>query len=174
MACFHTTLTAPPRIVLLPFHRKGVTLLLERVVQLTPSADHQHYHPLHMGNIPPNARAHHSYSFIDSRAPRSAAALSVECLYVDFFRSALHLPRFTDQCVLCGWVDRLENEHIGNMDQYRVTREVPLPYSFDELGYEIDVGDEDDRTGTSIRRSGRSSKSQGRKWGFDLRRQAPT
>lgn len=27
--------------------------------------------------------------------------------------------------------DRLENEHLGNMDQYRVTREVPLPYSFD-------------------------------------------
>lgn len=28
-------------------------------------------------------------------------------------------------------VDRLENEHLGNMDQYRVTREVPLPYSFE-------------------------------------------
>ncbi|KAF5381280.1 hypothetical protein D9615_008351 [Tricholomella constricta] len=27
---------------------------------------------------------------------------------------------------------RLENEHLGNMDQYRVTREVPLPYSFDD------------------------------------------
>lgn len=27
--------------------------------------------------------------------------------------------------------DRLENEHLGNMDQYRVTREVPLPYNFD-------------------------------------------
>ncbi|KAF5357202.1 hypothetical protein D9756_006620 [Leucocoprinus leucothites] len=26
---------------------------------------------------------------------------------------------------------RLENEHLGNMDQYRVTREVPLPYTFD-------------------------------------------
>lgn len=24
---------------------------------------------------------------------------------------------------------RLENEHLGNVDQYRVTREVPLPYS---------------------------------------------
>ena len=23
---------------------------------------------------------------------------------------------------------RLENEHIGNIDQYRITREVPLPY----------------------------------------------
>jgi len=25
---------------------------------------------------------------------------------------------------------RLENEHLGNVDQYRVTREIPLPYSF--------------------------------------------
>ncbi|TFY63335.1 hypothetical protein EVG20_g6362 [Dentipellis fragilis] len=37
---------------------------------------------------------------------------------------------------------RLENEHMGNMDQYRVTREVPLPYSFDEVGHESD-GEED-------------------------------
>ncbi|KAJ7276061.1 EXS-domain-containing protein [Mycena haematopus] len=27
---------------------------------------------------------------------------------------------------------RVENEHLGNVDQYRVTREVPLPYSLDE------------------------------------------
>ncbi|KAI9458648.1 EXS-domain-containing protein [Lactarius psammicola] len=61
----------------------------------------------------------------------------------------------------CQWnVYRLENEHIGNMDQYRVTREVPLPYSFDEIGYETDVGDEDDRTRTSTQRSARSSKSR--------------
>ncbi|KAI9568027.1 EXS-domain-containing protein [Boletus coccyginus] len=26
---------------------------------------------------------------------------------------------------------RLENQHLGNMDQYQVTREVPLPYRFD-------------------------------------------
>lgn len=41
---------------------------------------------------------------------------------------------------------RLENEHLGNMDQYRVTREVPLPYSFDEAAHESDGGDEDDET----------------------------
>ncbi|KAJ7634890.1 EXS family-domain-containing protein [Roridomyces roridus] len=28
---------------------------------------------------------------------------------------------------------RLENEHLGNVDQYRVTREVPLPYSLDVM-----------------------------------------
>ena len=39
---------------------------------------------------------------------------------------------------------RLENEHLGNMDQYRVTREVPLPYSFDDAAQESDGGDEDD------------------------------
>ena len=37
----------------------------------------------------------------------------------------------------------MENEHIGNMDQYRVTREVPLPYSFD-AGHESDADEEDD------------------------------
>ncbi len=38
--------------------------------------------------------------------------------------------------------DRLENEHLGNVDQYRVTREVPLPYSLDDIGHDID-DDED-------------------------------
>ncbi|KAK7044716.1 signal transduction protein [Favolaschia claudopus] len=34
---------------------------------------------------------------------------------------------------------RLENEHLGNVDQYRVTREVPLPYSLDEpRGNDVD------------------------------------
>lgn len=28
---------------------------------------------------------------------------------------------------------RLENEHLGNVDQYRVTREVPLPYPPDTM-----------------------------------------
>lgn len=37
---------------------------------------------------------------------------------------------------------RLENEHIGNMDQYRVTREMPLPYQIDETA-RSDDGDED-------------------------------
>lgn len=31
-------------------------------------------------------------------------------------------------CVLIQSLVRLENEHIGNIDQYRITREVPLPY----------------------------------------------
>ncbi|KAF9458973.1 EXS-domain-containing protein [Collybia nuda] len=39
---------------------------------------------------------------------------------------------------------RLENEHLGNMDQYRVTREVPLPYSFDDAGREDDNDDGDE------------------------------
>ncbi|KAF8068754.1 EXS-domain-containing protein [Lyophyllum atratum] len=38
---------------------------------------------------------------------------------------------------------RLENEHLGNMDQYRVTREVPLPYSFDDA-HAVDADDGDD------------------------------
>jgi len=55
-------------------------------------------------------------------------------------------------------VYRLENEHLGNMDQYRITREVPLPYSFDEIQPETDVGDEDDEP--QSRGSIRSSKSK--------------
>ncbi|KAK0458034.1 EXS-domain-containing protein [Desarmillaria tabescens] len=39
---------------------------------------------------------------------------------------------------------RLENEHLGNMDQYRVTREVPLPYSLDDMGRDMDDDDVDD------------------------------
>lgn len=38
---------------------------------------------------------------------------------------------------------RLENEHLGNMDQYRVTREVPLPYLFDDP-HRHDADDDDD------------------------------
>jgi hypothetical protein len=38
------------------------------------------------------------------------------------------------------YTDRLETEHIGNMDQYRVNREIPLPYAFD---FEIRDSEED-------------------------------
>ena len=46
------------------------------------------------------------------------------------------------------------------MDQYRITREVPLPYSFDEIHPETDVGDEDDEPQTRKSKSIRSSKSK--------------
>ncbi|KAK7463123.1 Xenotropic and polytropic retrovirus receptor 1 [Stygiomarasmius scandens] len=39
---------------------------------------------------------------------------------------------------------RLENEHLGNMDQYRVTREVPLPYSFNSEDTSHDDDDHND------------------------------
>ena len=61
---------------------------------------------------------------------------------------------------MSGRADRLENEHLGNMDQYRITREVPLPYSFDELNKEMDEGDEDDHPNSQGSR--RSSKSKKR------------
>lgn len=44
---------------------------------------------------------------------------------------------------------RLENEHLGNADQYRVTREVPLPYSIDPTELSDDAGDEDDPVASS-------------------------
>jgi hypothetical protein len=39
----------------------------------------------------------------------------------------------------------LENEHLGNMDQYRVTREVPLPYSLDDIGRDDDRDERSDK-----------------------------
>ncbi|KIP07309.1 hypothetical protein PHLGIDRAFT_42215, partial [Phlebiopsis gigantea 11061_1 CR5-6] len=41
---------------------------------------------------------------------------------------------------------RLENEHLGNVDQYRVTREVPLPYTFDDHSHETDIDEDDARS----------------------------
>ena len=41
------------------------------------------------------------------------------------------------------YADRLETEHIGNMDQYRVNRAIPLPYAFD---FEIREEDRDSLT----------------------------
>lgn len=38
--------------------------------------------------------------------------------------------------------DRVESEHIGHADQYRVTRDIPLPYSFDN-GPPLDDTDEE-------------------------------
>lgn len=38
---------------------------------------------------------------------------------------------------------RLENEHLGNMDQYRITRECPLPYSVDNPQQEDEEDEED-------------------------------
>lgn len=43
--------------------------------------------------------------------------------------------------------DRLENEHLGNIDQYRVTREVPLPYHFDTHSNEEEEEHEEESPG---------------------------
>ncbi|KAF9051368.1 EXS-domain-containing protein [Panaeolus papilionaceus] len=47
---------------------------------------------------------------------------------------------------------RLENEHIGNMDQYRVTREVPLPYVFDDHSSHQDRDDDDDEDNYKVKK----------------------
>ena len=37
-----------------------------------------------------------------------------------------------DDCNTCLTIsDRVENKHLSNTEEYRVTREVPLPYGFD-------------------------------------------
>jgi hypothetical protein len=57
---------------------------------------------------------------------------------------------------------RLENEHLGNADQYRVTREVPLPYSFDDA-HDSDNGDEGGDAEGSSSKIGRRSGLRRRK-----------
>ena len=81
----------------------------------------------------------------------------MERLYV-CSRLALAFTRLPTHELFGQRTDRLENEHLGNMDQYRITREVPLPYSFDEINHETDVGDEDDVPKKT--ESVRSSKSK--------------
>jgi len=44
----------------------------------------------------------------------------------NFCESVGHLGIDADLCP-----DRVESEHIGHADQYRVTRDIPLPYTFD-------------------------------------------
>jgi len=39
---------------------------------------------------------------------------------------------------------RLENEHLGNADQYRVTREIPLPYRLEDHDRDVDSDDDKD------------------------------
>ncbi|KAI9065265.1 EXS-domain-containing protein [Trametes sanguinea] len=56
---------------------------------------------------------------------------------------------------------RLENEHLGNIDQYRVTREVPLPYSYDEPSHDSDNEDEDDDRRSTTSRSWRRAHRGG-------------
>ncbi|EJT99046.1 EXS-domain-containing protein [Dacryopinax primogenitus] len=58
---------------------------------------------------------------------------------------------------------RVENEHIGNADRYRVTKEIPLPYSVRPGDDADDADDSDDERPSSIRtvlggRGGRSPR----------------
>jgi len=131
--------------------------VLEPCPILLPGYHHQRPHSLHLGNSHPDTRAQRCPSHVDSSAVRSAAALPVERLYVCSRLSPV-LAGFADTGPVRPRTDRLENEHLGNMDQYRITREVPLPYSFDELVHETDAGDEDDKAQT--RKRVRPSKSK--------------
>jgi hypothetical protein len=57
------------------------------------------------------------------------------------FCKSVEVPFFCSS--LTSFSVRLENEHLGNIDQYRVTREVPLPYAFDRSNHDED-GDSSD------------------------------
>ena len=61
---------------------------------------------------------------------------------------------------LTSFTVRLENEHVGNMDQYRVTREVPLPYAFDEINQDDDADEDEDRKSISSWRKKKARQVQ--------------
>lgn len=63
----------------------------------------------------------------------------------------IHSSHFTH---LNYFTDRLENEQVGNTDQYRATREVPLPYSSTFQHNDRENDDTDGEDGDSVRSSG--------------------
>lgn len=75
-------------------------------------------------------------------------------------RTIIEIPYIPFSTVL--FTVRLENEHLGNMDQYRVTREVPLPYSVDDIGEDSAGEDDMDEEAISSKRSWRRRRSQSR------------
>ncbi|KAG5651839.1 hypothetical protein H0H81_007245 [Sphagnurus paluster] len=60
------------------------------------------------------------------------------------------------------YLDRLENEHLGNMDQYRVTREVPLPYSFDDVHTANAEEEDEDESLVALAAAARAARSKAR------------
>lgn len=100
-------------------------------------ADIKFTNQVHLGILYTSARPQPDTKDVHRCNPGDAETMAVEFLYVWCAPIGFLLAHY-DQ-------DRLENEHIGNTDQYRVTREVPLPYSFDDAGHdeEDDDGDED-------------------------------
>jgi hypothetical protein len=123
-----------------------------------------------MGHLYTLERSIFHSSNLHRRLPRNATTHSVELQYVlspsSFFPSILHELTHSIRTV------RLENEHLGNMDQYRVTREVPLPYSIDDLGAESGGEDDMDEEAVSSKRSWRTRRSltrSGTGMGGDLR-----
>lgn len=112
-------------------------------------AGHERPHQIYLGVLHSRPRTQLHLAHFHRRNARNAPQAAVERLYV--------LPLTSRRALGAKWdmiPDRLENEHLGNMDQYRVTREVPLPYTFDDQTRETD-GDEDDRKSVSSWRSRR-------------------
>ena len=79
--------------------------------------------PIFLAYLRPDWRSKHGTKVVHSWNFGDIEALAVELLCVPCLDVSI-LSFATPP-------DRLENEHLGNVDQYRVTREVPLPYSLD-------------------------------------------
>ena len=129
--CVSIRCTTSQSYVFRPCHTPLAYLQSERA----PTGN-QHPDPVHLGDIYPEKWPVHDAALLYCGHTRDASANPVELLCV------LTLS-YTAQ-MLTLFADRLENEHLGNVDQYRVTREVPLPYAVDE-NREYDQDDDDER-----------------------------
>lgn len=66
--------------------------------------------------------------------------MAVELLYVPFTVITNHSSKVISDIIV-----RVETEHLGNADAYRVTREIPLPYR------NLDLESEDEAEGKSLK-----------------------
>ena len=122
------------------------------ITKIAVSQDFEHCDQVQLGYLHTEERSQLYAESLHQRAVGGVQARPMEFLYVVF--RASNGPHLTRIAV------RLENEHVGNMDQYRVTREVPLPYSFDDAANESDADDDERKSISSWRSRRRAAKAQ--------------
>ncbi|GJJ15013.1 hypothetical protein Clacol_009286 [Clathrus columnatus] len=87
------------------------------------------------------------------------ATFAIWCIFATIASTYTSSWIYLDHLYTKQWIefpDRLENEQVGNTDQYRATREVPLPYSSTYQQDERDNDDSDGERSNSISTAARS------------------
>jgi len=86
-------------------------------------------HSLHLAELHTLRRLKHGARHVHCCHVGDVTEGAVELLYV--VSPFLLRDRHRNTCSTIS--DRVENKHINNSEEYRTTREVPLPYRFDAL-----------------------------------------